>query len=333
MSLLFENDINSEALSSYWDASSTATREDFPTSSGNYYAVSGSLALDISQFHAPLSNDTYTIVIKSGPHGFGVTGTGIGDDHSGSFEFTLYVDSGMGNTVVFSIYDGKFTITSGSDDTSSSPTILVGSYDHRTPGSILTILVSSNGDGTATVVGNFYQGGVVDGTPDGTGTKSDVAANYIWVTTPLSFWNGYVTDNFTLSYFALYLGDYSCLEEGSLIETIDGIKPVEYLTPSDILVGDDGRPNPITNIWKTYIPAELSVVTIGSVSLSDKHLVRLGEAWLPSRSHGESSMRKNFFYQIETEKYGFQSGGISFASWTGDYIRSNFEHLLMRKLF
>lgn len=310
-----QNFATADTIDTWWNNSTNVGLLDI---SGTKYvagndsiATTGNIGFEMSGLKAtysPTTYETYTIKIVAGPGGFAPADKihfsmliEICDAAGGEFLST--------NTISILATDSGFTVTQLGVDQFITMYNIVGQA--------LTVTLTSNGDNTTTVLLCLWDDAdltTLNSTSSGIATYGDT-----WTTTTPHITVG-KTGDFLVAELSVFLGS-ACIAEGSLIETIAGLKPVEQLTEYDYIFDDRGTPTPVVKVWKSVIPTTQNCVRIGPLIVTTKHKLRRDDTWETADAvEGTSFLHRAYFYQIQTDSYGFRSGDYSLATWTQHYI-------------
>jgi hypothetical protein len=316
MSLPFEDDFTSDTtLNSFWDTSTdagiiTVSGTKYGGSTGSYGQIGFNLSA-MRMIHSPLTYNTYTIQIVSGPCGF-ATAPGFVQ-----FSFYLTLQDTIDNNVVIAQTPTGY---SGIDNYGEQMSI---TGLNSTPGTTMTITVASNDptSNTTSIMVNFYTDSTLS-TLISTSTGVYAGKN-TWGAAIPTFDVGGTADDFLASGASVYMGTAHCIARDSIFDTCYGPKAVQDLCSGDMVFDSAGEISTVVKVWQTKKPLAKKCVRVGTVIISDDHKVRIGGQWCSGGSTDIPHCKQTIFYQIQTDSYGITAGEYVFSTWTRDYIRHN----------
>lgn len=307
---------NESSINSFWNGNSGVALTTISSSKyvGKSGPTAGNFGVNLYDYKGTYSPGNqyqpYSFRIKLGPYGMGDIRTTGSTERIFEISVNEYGTTNLTNIIIEANSDG---IGIGTDFI--PPISYIDVYPDVNYTFIVTVASNYPTD-TTTITWSLYDD--LDGLVGSSNITVDGGDS--WNSATPLFKLG---PNFYISEASIYL-EGSCIAKTSLIETIHGLKPVEYLTETDQLIDSNFRPSNIVKVWKSKIPMVKPCVRLDDVIVSDKHCFREEDTWCSARDlELETFPLFTDFYQIQTDSYGFRTGKYTFSTWTEDYVNTH----------
>jgi hypothetical protein len=262
----------------------------------------------------------FTILIVSGINGFST--------EIGGLLFNL-VDSGATTYDVGYLNSGNITFTDHASQTNIGIGYLDGYNitDLYVEGVSLTITWTRIDDDTSHFVCSFYTDDTL--TTLIATSENDVPAGILTGFFSMTIENP-IGDStaFVVQRVSMYTPGGACFAHGSLIETDEGLVPIEKLSSGTKIVDYKGETSTVVKVWKSILPREEQCYSFKNVMVTGKHSIQKSGSWVKvSELELKSTRIGGHFYQIESTSFGINTSHEIFSTWTVSHVKSNLSEI------